>query len=307
MSWPEWVSTQNDATRAEGRWRGIRDLDLKGPSGSLGTDSVVSFASNDYLGLTAHPKVIEGARLALDRWGAGSGSARLIAGSRPVHSQLELALARWKGTEAALLFPNGFAANTGVLTALGRDDVTIFSDERNHASIIDGCRMASASVEIFGHLDYDALDQGLARAGRSIVVTDTVFSMDGDVANVSQLAQLCHSHGALLVVDEAHAVLGPRYRSRRSECRARGHSEQVPRGHGWIRCRRPRAHRSVDQPGPPFHLHDRVLAGRCWSRARSRQPLSFGRRREAQEPATNSRRAHRTRAPVPHRPVRHWR
>ncbi len=104
---------------------------------------MVSFASNDYLGLTAHPKVIEGARRALDRWGAGSGSARLIVGSRPIHSQLELALARWKGTEAALLFPNGFAANTGVLTALGGDDVTIFSDERNHASIIDGCRMAS--------------------------------------------------------------------------------------------------------------------------------------------------------------------
>ena len=209
MNWPEWVSSQNDATRAEGRWRAIRDLDLKGPNGTLGTDSVVSFASNDYLGLTAHPEVIEGARQALDRWGAGSGSARLIVGSRPVHSQLELALAQWKGTEAALLFPNGFAANTGVLAALGGDDVTIFSDERNHASIIDGCRMASASVEIFGHLDYDALDQRLARTERSIVVTDTVFSMDGDVADVSRLAQLCRSHGALRIVDEAHAVSGP--------------------------------------------------------------------------------------------------
>jgi 8-amino-7-oxononanoate synthase len=209
MSWQEWVSSQNDATRAEGRWRAIRDLDLRGSSGTLGTDSVISFASNDYLGLTAHPDVIEGARRALDRWGAGSGSARLIVGSRPIHSQLELALARWKCTQAALLFPNGFAANTGVLAALGGEGVTIFSDERNHASIIDGCRMASARVEIFAHRDYDALDRGLARAARSIVVTDTVFSMDGDVADVGRLVQLCRSHGALLVVDEAHAVLGP--------------------------------------------------------------------------------------------------
>jgi 8-amino-7-oxononanoate synthase len=209
MSWTDWVSSQNDATRAEGRWRAIRDLDLKGPSGTLETDRVVSFASNDYLGLTAHPEVIAGARRALDRWGAGSGSARLIVGSRPVHSQLELALAEWKGTEAALLFPNGFAANMGVLAALGGGDVTIFSDERNHASIIDGCRMASARVVVFDHLDYDALDEGLARAGRSLVVTDSVFSMDGDVADLARLAESCRAHGALLVVDEAHAVLGP--------------------------------------------------------------------------------------------------
>jgi len=209
VSWREWISSQNDATRAEGRWRAIRDLDLKGPSGTLDAESVVSFASNDYLGLTAHPTVIEGARRALDRWGAGSGSARLIVGSRPIHSQVELALAEWKGTEAALLFPNGFAANLGVLATLGGEDVTIFSDEKNHASIIDGCRMARARVVVFDHLDYDALDERLARARRSLVVTDTVFSMDGDVADVERLAELCRTHGALLVVDEAHAVLGP--------------------------------------------------------------------------------------------------
>ena len=209
MSWTDWVSSQNDATRAEDRWRAIRDLDLRGPSGTLGSDRVVSFASNDYLGLTAHPKVIAGARRALDLWGAGSGSARLIAGSRPIHSQLELAIAEWKGTEAALLFPNGFAANMGVLSALGGEGVTIFSDERNHASIIDGCRMASAHVVVFDHLDYDTLDESLRRAGRSLVVTASVFSMDGDVADLARLAVLCRAHGALLVVDEAHAVLDP--------------------------------------------------------------------------------------------------
>ncbi|CAN5566820.1 8-amino-7-oxononanoate synthase [soil metagenome] len=209
MNWSEWASSQNDGVRAEGRWRAVKDLDLRGPSGALGADSVVSFASNDYLGLTAHPAVIAGARDALDRWGAGSGSARLIVGSRPIHSRLERALAQWKGTEAAVLFPNGFAANLGVLATLGTEDVTIFSDERNHASIIDGCRTARARVVVFDHLDYDSLSEGLAQSGRSIVVTDTVFSMDGDVADVSRLAELCRAHGALLVVDEAHAVLGP--------------------------------------------------------------------------------------------------
>ena len=209
MNWARWVSSQNDAVRAEGRWRAIKDLDLKGPTGTLESESVVSFASNDYLGLTAHPAVMAGAREALDRWGAGSGSARVIVGSRPIHSQLERALAEWKGTEAAVLFPNGFAANLGVLTTLGTEDVTIFSDERNHASIIDGCRTAKARVVVFKHLDYDSLDEGLARGGQSIVVTDTVFSMDGDVADVARIAELCRAHGALLVVDEAHAALGP--------------------------------------------------------------------------------------------------
>jgi len=209
VSWSQWVKAQNDAVRAEGRSRAIQDLDLRGTSGTLESASVVSFASNDYLGLTAHPQVIAGAREALGRWGAGSGSARLIVGSRPIHSQLERALAEWKGSEAALLFPNGFAANLGVLATLGTADVTIFSDERNHASIIDGCRAAKARVVVFDHLDYDSLDEGLARGGRSIVVTDSVFSMDGDVADVARLAALCRAHDALLVVDEAHAVLSP--------------------------------------------------------------------------------------------------
>jgi len=209
LSWAEWAAHRNDSTRAEGRWRTIRELDLRGPSGTLSEAPVVSFASNDYLGLTAHPGVISGAQQALERWGAGSGSARLIVGSRPVHSQLEVALADWKGTDAALLFPNGYAANLGVLSTLGEPGVTIFSDERNHASIIDGCRMARARVVVFDHLDYDSLSEGLGRAERSIVVTDTVFSMDGDTAHVARLDELCRAHGALLVLDEAHAVLGP--------------------------------------------------------------------------------------------------
>jgi len=210
VNWSQWAAEANDSVRADGRWRSVRDVDAFGTTGIIDGREVASFASNDYLGLTAHPKVIAGAREALERWGSGSGSARLIVGSRPVHSQLERELAEWKSTEAALLFPNGFAANLGVLTAFGGPGVTIFSDERNHASIVDGCRLARARVVVFDHLDYDGLARGLARTSSAIVVSDTVFSMDGDLADVDRLAELCRRHDALLVIDEAHAVLGPR-------------------------------------------------------------------------------------------------
>ena len=190
-----------------------RDLDASGPEGKLAPDGrpVVSFASNDYLGLTQHPAVIAAAHTALDRWGAGSGSARLIVGSRPVHSELEQALAAWKHTEAAVCFPTGFAANLGTLTTFGDPEVLICSDELNHASIIDGARLARADVAIYRHADVAHVDALLrdAQCERAIVVTDTVFSMDGDVAPLADLVEVCARRGALLVLDEAHAVLGP--------------------------------------------------------------------------------------------------
>ncbi len=124
---------------------------------------MVSFASNDYLGLTTHPSVVAAAHEALDRWGAGSGASRLVTGSRPVHHDLEAALADWKGTEAAVVFPTGFAANLSVLSVFARPGVVVHSDELNHASIIDGCRLARADVRIVPHRDLDALD---AVAGR---------------------------------------------------------------------------------------------------------------------------------------------
>ena len=117
-----------------------RDFDARGPHGEIAGRSVVSFASNDYLGLSAHPLVIDAARQALERWGAGSGSARLIVGSRPIHTQLERELADWKDAEKAVLFPNGYATNLGVLSTFGTEDTLICSDELNHASIVDGCR-----------------------------------------------------------------------------------------------------------------------------------------------------------------------
>ena len=174
---------------------------------------VVSFASNDYLGLSSHPKVLAAAHDAIDRWGAGSGASRLVSGSRPVHTQLEEALADWKSTEAALVFPTGYAANLGVLSALGGPQVLICSDDHNHASIIDGCRLArglGARVEPFPHLSTGTVADLLgAWDGRAVVVTDLVFSMDGDIAPVVALAEVCARHDALLVLDEAHAVLAP--------------------------------------------------------------------------------------------------
>lgn len=209
MSWLGDAEARNDETRTAGRWRTVRDIDATGPAGKLDGDPVVSFASNDYLGLTAHPKVIAAAREATERWGAGSGSARLIVGSRPIHSELERDLAEWKEKEAALLFANGYGANLGVLTTFGTPGTTIFSDELNHASIVDGCRLAAAEVKVYPHNGLDALEQMMSSARRAIVVTDTVFSMDGDLARVEELSELCARHSALLILDEAHAVLGP--------------------------------------------------------------------------------------------------
>jgi 8-amino-7-oxononanoate synthase len=208
--WSSWAEDELGAIREAGRSRQPRDFDAAGTRGTIDGRPVVSFASNDYLGLTQHPTVVAAARDALDRWGTGSGSARLIVGSRPCHSELELELASWKRTEAAVLFPTGFATNLGALSTFGRDGGVILSDELNHASIIDGCRLARAEVHVFRHADAEHVETMLAsHGGPAIVVSDTVFSMDGDVAPVDDLARICAAHGALLVVDEAHAVLGP--------------------------------------------------------------------------------------------------
>jgi 8-amino-7-oxononanoate synthase len=214
--WDARVDGELDAIRAAGRWRVTRDLVTTGPvTGELDGRPVVTFASNDYLGLTHHPRVIAAAHAALDRWGVGSGASRLIVGSRPLHAELEVELAAWKGTEAALLFPTGFAANLGVLATLGGPDVTILSDELNHASIVDGARLARADVRVYRHGDLDHLAKLLVDVtadgrGPVIVVTDSAFSMDGDVVDVAALVDTCADHDALVVLDEAHAVLGPR-------------------------------------------------------------------------------------------------
>jgi 8-amino-7-oxononanoate synthase len=219
--WVERVEAELEIIRRADRWRQPVDVDVDvgvdgdgevpdAVTGRVEGRRMVSFASNDYLGLTRHPAVVAAAHQALDRWGAGSGASRLVVGSRPVHSELEAALARWKGTEDAVLFPTGFAANLGALATFGRAEVTILSDELNHASIIDGCRLARATVQVFRHRDLDDLARRLAAVdGPALVVTDSVFSMDGAGIDVASLSRLAAEHDALLVLDEAHAVLGP--------------------------------------------------------------------------------------------------
>jgi 8-amino-7-oxononanoate synthase len=152
--------------------------------------------------------VLGAAHDALDQWGAGAGSSRLLVGNRPVHSALEDDLAAWRGSEAALVFPTGFQANLGVLSTFAAG-ARIVSDELNHASIVDGARLAKAEVTVYRHRDIEHAAQLVAGApGRAVVVTDTVFSMDGDVADVVGLADVCARADALLVLDDAHAVFG---------------------------------------------------------------------------------------------------
>ena len=205
--WNLWVDDQTRDVHDAGRWREIRTLDGAGPDFKLpdGTH-VVSFASNDYLGLSRHRAVVTAAQDAIDRWGAGAGASRLVVGSRPVHAELEAALASWRGQEAAVVMPTGFQANLSVLAAFGAG-TRIVSDELNHASIIDGARLARAEVTVFRHGDVEHAAELVGGAPeRAIVVSDTVFSMDGDVAPVGGLSELCARTGSLLVLDDAHAV-----------------------------------------------------------------------------------------------------
>jgi 8-amino-7-oxononanoate synthase len=209
--WNAWATDQLDALRVLNRFREPVPFDGDGPDGVVRGKRVVSFASNDYLGLAAHPTVRAAAIAAIERFGAGAMASRLIVGTRSLHCELEQAIAEWKRTESALVFSTGYAANLGVLATLGAADVTLFSDELNHASIIDGCRLAKARTIVYRHLDLEHLQQLLRQTvGRKIIVTESVFSMDGDCAPLQALAELCIEHGALLVLDEAHAVLGPK-------------------------------------------------------------------------------------------------
>lgn len=209
-TWDRQAREQLDSIRAQGRWRELISYDGDDVTGVVNGRKVISFASNDYLGLASHPLVRAAAHAAIDRWGTGATASRLIVGTRPVHQELESAIADWKQTERALVFPNGFSANVAVLTTFARSGTTVFSDALNHASIIDGCRLSSAEVKVYRHADISHLQELMAKVtGSKIVVTDSVFSMDGDVAPVQQLAELCVRQGALLVVDEAHSVLGP--------------------------------------------------------------------------------------------------
>src|SRR5262249_14533219 len=170
---------------------------------------VLLLSSNNYLGLATHPAVKAAACAAIERWGCGTGASRLISGHLELHATVEAKLAALKDTEAALLFPSGYQANVGAITTLvGRGD-HVYSDALNHASIVDGCRLARASVHVYPHCDVRALEQQLAatpRGGRRLIVTDSVFSMDGDRAPLAALVALAEAYHSWLMVDEAHAT-----------------------------------------------------------------------------------------------------
>jgi 8-amino-7-oxononanoate synthase len=186
----------------------------QGPRVLLDGRPVLLLCSNNYLGLADHPRVREAAAEAAMRWGVGAGASRLVSGTMTIHRRLEQRLAAFERCEECVLFGSGYLANAGAIGALaGRGDV-VFSDELNHASIVDGCRLSRADVVVYGHCDMDHLDWLIRRhrgAGRRLIVTDSVFSMDGDVAPLVELVELAREHGARTIVDEAHAtgVLGP--------------------------------------------------------------------------------------------------
>ena len=187
---------------------------LPGGKVRVGGRVLLNLSSNDYLGLSQDPRLIDAAQKAAARWGVGAGASRLVAGHLALHREVEDSLAAFKGTEAAVIFSTGYMANLGVVSALVGPGDTVFCDKLNHASIYDGIKLAGANLARFPHRDLNRLENLLqkAGAGRRLIVTDSVFSVDGDLAPLKELVELKDRYGAGLMVDEAHAtgVLGPR-------------------------------------------------------------------------------------------------
>ncbi len=210
-----WIDEELDSLRSSGLYNQIRTIGS--PQGAwIDVDGrrVLNFCANNYLGLANHPRLLQAAKAAIDQYGVGPGAVRTIAGTMTLHVELDRRLADFKGVEAALSFQSGFLANLAVIPALvGREDL-ILSDELNHASIIDGCRLSRARVMRYRHCDPDHLGQVLAEKQtdhrRTLVITDGVFSMDGDVAPLDEISAVARRHGAVLMVDDAHGegVLG---------------------------------------------------------------------------------------------------
>ncbi|MGW2748040.1 8-amino-7-oxononanoate synthase [Streptomyces sp. NPDC001450] len=194
-----WIDEQAEARRRAGLVRTLRPRPAASP--------LLDLASNDYLGLAHHPEVVEGAARAARTWGGGSTGSRLVTGTTELHTELERELADFCGFEAALVFSSGYAANLAAVTVLGPHGSLIVSDAGNHASLIDGCRLARGATQVVGHADPEAVDKALGtHGGEAIVVSDTVFSVDGDAAPLAALAEACREHGAGLVVDDAHGL-----------------------------------------------------------------------------------------------------
>jgi len=206
----DFINEELESLKRSEMLRGLRTL--TGPQGTrirVNGREYISFCSNDYLGLAGSTELIEAAVEAARRFGFGSGAARLVTGNMQPHAELERLIADFEGTEDAVLFSTGYMANIGTITALvGQGDLVI-GDKLNHGSLIDGCRLSRATFRFYEHRDVTDLEKRLAKADRfrrTLVVTDSVFSMDGDIAPLAEIAEACRKRGAMLMVDEAHAT-----------------------------------------------------------------------------------------------------
>jgi glycine C-acetyltransferase len=209
------LGEQLNAWRNAGTYQTLRSLESACAAESrFDGRAVINLASNNYLGLTTHPKLVDAAAEAARRFGAGSGAVRTISGTMEMHLELERRIARFKNVEACVVFQSGFAANAGTVSAILGPEDHIISDELNHASIIDGCRLSKAKIHVFPHREVTAAEAKLAglreAAGRKLLITDGVFSMDGDIGPLAALVEIAEAHGAIMMVDDAHAsgVLG---------------------------------------------------------------------------------------------------
>jgi glycine C-acetyltransferase len=203
------IAQEISELREKGRYRRLRQVSTPQDEViSIEGRKLLNFSSNNYLGLANHPEVVEAFDEYAGKYGVGSGASRLIGGNMEIHTELEETLARFKGADACLTFSSGYLANLGILDTLGSPEGTIFSDELNHASIVDGCRLSRARVEVYRHADMCHLEDLLktSQAVRKIIVTDGLFSMGGDIAPLPDLVKLKERHGAILVVDDAHAM-----------------------------------------------------------------------------------------------------
>lgn len=210
-----YLGDQLTAWRAAGTYMRLRELETAcEPVSRFDGREVINLASNNYLGLTTHPKLVKAAIEAARKYGAGSGAVRTISGTMDLHMELERRIARFKNVESCVVFQSGFAANAGTVSAILGPEDHIISDELNHASIIDGCRLSKAKIHVFPHRDAAAaaakLDALRDATGRKLLITDGVFSMDGDIGPLPELVAVAETYGAIMMVDDAHSsgVLG---------------------------------------------------------------------------------------------------
>ncbi|MCK6099611.1 glycine C-acetyltransferase [Bacillus velezensis] len=210
----EFLKAELDKMKENKTWQQMKQIETKqGPSVEVKGENVIQLSSNNYLGLTSHPRLVEAAKRAAEEFGAGTGSVRTIAGTFTMHNELEKKLANFKKTEAALVFQSGFTTNQGVLSSILTKEDIVISDELNHASIIDGIRLTKADKKVYRHVDMDDLERVLKKSMNyrmRLIVTDGVFSMDGNIAPLPDIVKLAEAYDAFVMVDDAHAsgVLG---------------------------------------------------------------------------------------------------